>query len=89
MMTLRESVMRRMIQRKWNARNATVCMMRLARQFYHLVGEYRERFFTYVLFHSLRQRAATYLERYLLHVYYTSQLDKDDDDKEVDQLELD
>ena len=49
--------------------------MRLAQQFYHLVAEYRERFFTH-------------LERYLLYVYYTSQLDNDDD-KEVDQLELD
>ena len=59
---------------------------RLAQQFYHLVAEYRERFFTYVLSQSSTQSAATHLERYLLHVYYTSQLD--DDDKEVDQLEL-
>ena len=64
--------------------------MRLARQFYHLVEVNRERFFTYVLFQSPTQSAATYLERYLLHVYYTSQLDNDDDDdKEVGQLELD
>ena len=62
--------------------------LRLARQFYRLVEEYRERFVTYVLFQSPTQSAATHLERYLLHVYYTSQLD-DDDDKEIDQLELD
>ena len=61
--------------------------MRLARQFYHLVEEYRERFFTYVLFQSPTQGAATHLERNLLHVYYTPQLDNDDD-KEIDQLEL-
>ena len=34
------------------------------------------------------QSAATHLERYLLHVYYTSKLDNDDDDKEEDQLEM-
>ena len=62
--------------------------LRLARQFYRLVEEYRERFFTYVLFQSPTQSATTHLERYLLHVYYTSQLDNDDDG-EVDQLELD
>ena len=62
--------------------------MRLARHFYHLVEEYRERFFTYVLFQSPTQSAATHLERHLLNVYYSSQLDNDDD-KEVDQLELD
>ena len=61
---------------------------RLARQFYHLVEEYRERFFTYVLFQSSTQSTATHLESYLLHVYYTSQLDNDDY-KEIDQLELD
>ena len=38
--------------------------MRLARQFYHLVKEYRERFFTYVLFHSPPQSAATHLESF-------------------------
>ena len=56
-------------------------------QLYAVYAVYRERFFTYVLFHSLTY-AATYLERYLLHIYYTSQLDNDEDDKEVDQLEL-
>ena len=56
--------------------------MRLAQQLYHLVEEYRERFFTYVLFQSPTQSIATYLESYLLHVYYTSQLDNDDD-KEI------
>ena len=43
--------------------------MRLAQRFYHLVEVYRERFLTYVLFQSLTQSAAKYLERYLLHVY--------------------
>ena len=52
--------------------------MRLARQIYHLVEVYRERFFTYVRFQSLTHSAATYLERYLLYVYYTSKLDGDD-----------
>ena len=61
--------------------------MRLGRQFYHLVEEYRERFFTYVLFQSPTQSIATHLESYLLHVYYTSQLDNDY--KEIDQLEMD
>ena len=50
--------------------------------------EYRERFFTYVLFQSLTQSPSTHMERHLLHVYYTSQLDNDDDE-EVDQLKLD
>ena len=50
-----------------------------------LVEVYRERFLTYVLFQSRTQCAATYLDRYLSHAYYTSQLDNDDD-KEVDQL---
>ena len=62
--------------------------MRLARQFYYLVEEYRERVFTYVLFQSPTPSIATHLESYLLHVYYTSQLDNDDD-REIDQLELD
>ena len=60
---------------------------RLARQFFHLVEVYRERFSTYVLLQSLRHSAATYLERYLLHVHYTLGGDDDGDDK--DQLELD
>ena len=85
MMRLQESSMHRTIQTKWNVRNATC--MRLARQLYHLVEECRERFFTYVLFQSPTQSAATHLERNLLHVYYTSQLDNDEG--EVDQLELD
>ena len=61
--------------------------MRLDRQFFHLVEEYRERFFTYVLFQSPTQSIATHLKNYLLHVCYTSQLGNDD--KEIDQLELD
>ena len=60
----------------------------LARQFFHLVEVYRERFFTYVLLQLLRHSAATYLERYLLHVHYTSKFDGDDGD-DKDQLELD
>ena len=49
--------------------------MRLVRQFCHLMKEYRERFFTYVLFQSPAQCVAAYLESYLLHVYYISELD--------------
>ena len=62
--------------------------MRLARQCYNLVEEYRERFFTYVLFQSPTQSTATHLLSYLLHVYYRSQLDNDDD-KGIERLELD
>ena len=47
-------------------------LTRLARQFSHLMEEYRERFFTYVLFQSPTQSIAAHLESYLLHVYYTS-----------------
>ena len=60
--------------------------IRLAQQFGHLVEEYRVRFFT---FQSPTQSEAAYFESYLLHVYYTSQLDNLHDDKEIDQLELD
>ena len=49
--------------------------IRLAKQFDHLVEEYRDRFFTYVLFQSPTRSVATHLESYLLHMYYTSQLD--------------
>ena len=63
--------------------------MRLARQFCHLMKEYRQRFFTYVLFQPPTRSIAAYLESYLLHVYYTSELDNLHDDKEIDQLELD
>ena len=55
--------------------------MRLARQFCHLMKEYRER---RVLFQSPTRSIAAHLQSYLLHVYYTSELDK-----EIDQLELD
>ena len=65
--------------------------MRLARQFCHLMKEYRERFFTYALFHSPTWIVAVHLESfhffYLLHIYYTSQ--NLYDDIEIDQLELD
>ena len=63
--------------------------MRLARQFCHLMKEYSERFFTYVLFQTPTRSVAAHLESYLLHVYYTSELDNLHDDKEIDQLELD
>ena len=63
--------------------------IRLAQQFGHLVEEYRERFFTYVLFQSTTRNAAAHCESYLLHVYYTSQLNNLHDDKEIDRLELD
>ena len=63
--------------------------MRLAGQFCHLMEEYRERFFAYVFFQSPTQSIAAHLESYLLHVYYTSELDNLHDDKEIDQLELD
>ena len=45
--------------------------MRLARQFCHLMKEYRERVYTYVLFQSPTRSVAAHLESYLLHVYYT------------------
>ena len=45
--------------------------------------------FTYVLFQSPTRSIAAHLESYLLHVYYTSQLDNIYDDREIDQLELD
>ena len=51
--------------------------------------EYRERFFTYVLFQLSTRSIAAYLDSYLLHVYYTSELDDLHDDKEIDHLGLD
>ena len=63
--------------------------IRLAQKFSHFVKGYRESFFTYVLFQSPTRSAAAHLESYLLHVYYTSQLDNLHDDKGIDQLELD
>ena len=63
--------------------------IRLSRQFGHLMKEYRERFFTYILFQSPTRSVAAHIESYLLHVYYTSQLDNLHDDIEIDQLELD
>ena len=59
--------------------------VRLARQFCHIIIEYRERFFTYVLFHPSTRSVAAHLESYL---YYTSELDNLLDDKKIDQLEL-
>ena len=49
--------------------------MRLARQFCHLMKEYRERFFTSVLFRSRTRSVAAHLESYHLYVHYTSVLD--------------
>ena len=54
--------------------------IRLARQFGHLMKEYGERFFTYVLFQSPTRSVAAHLES-----YYTSQLEVDD--IEIDKLE--
>ena len=51
--------------------------------------EYRERIYIYVLFQSPTRSIATHLESYLLHMYYTSQLDILHGDIEKDQLELD
>ena len=64
--------------------------IRLAEQLAHLMEEYRERFFTYVLLQSptLVASLVTHLESYLLHRHYTSQLDNLYD-FEVDQLEVD
>ena len=62
---------------------------RLSRQFGHLMKEYRERCFTYVLFQSPTRSVAAHLEMYLLHVYYTSQLDNLYHNREINQLELD
>ena len=61
--------------------------IRQAEQFAHLMEEYRERFFTYVLLQSLK-RLAAHLESYHLHRHYTSQLDNLDN-IEVDTLEVD
>ena len=62
--------------------------IRQAEQFAHLMEEYREQFFTYVLLQSTKS-LATHLESYLLHRHYTSQLDNLYDNIEVDQLEVD
>ena len=64
------------------------CMC-LVRQLCYLMKECRERFFTYVLFQSPTRSVATHLESYLLHVFYSSELDNLHDDKQIDQLELD
>ena len=61
--------------------------IREAEQFAHLMEEYRERLFTYVLLQSLKSLAA-HLESYHLHIHYTSQLDNLDN-IEVDPLEVD
>ena len=41
------------------------------------------------MFRSPTRSVAAHLASYLLHVYYTLQLDNLHDDKEIDQLELD
>ena len=60
--------------------------IRLFQQFIHLVEEYRERFFTYVLFQSPTRSVAAHLESYLFHMYYTSQLDNLHDYIEIAML---
>ena len=62
--------------------------MRLARQFGHLMKEYRERFFAYVLFQSPTRSVASHLESYLL-THALSVLDDVYNDATKDQLELD
>ena len=57
--------------------------MHLDRQFCYLMKEYRERFFTYVLFQSLTRSIAAHLQSYLLQVHYTSELDNLHDEKEI------
>ena len=58
----------------------------LAEQFGHLMEEYREWFFTYVLLHSPTQSIPAHLESYLSHMYYTSQLDNLHDNIEVNWI---
>ena len=41
------------------------------------------------MFQSPTQSVAAHIESYLLHMYYTSQLDNLYDNREIDQLELD
>ena len=61
--------------------------MRLAKQSYHLVEEYRERFFTHVLFQSpTHSISSTSRELPLVCLLYVT---VNGDDKEIDQLELD
>ena len=63
--------------------------MRLAEQFWHLMEEYRERFFTFVLLHTPTRSITADLESYLLHMHYTTQLGNLYDNIEVNQLEVD
>ena len=44
--------------------------MRLAQQFCHLMKEYREQSFTYVLFQPTTRSVSAHLESYLLHVHW-------------------
>ena len=62
--------------------------IRLAEQFGHLMEEYRERFFTYVLLHSPTQSMAEHLMSYLSRMH-TSHLANLYDNIEVDQLDVD
>ena len=59
-----------------------------AKKFAHLMEEYRERLFTYVLLQSPTKSPAAHLEGYHLHIHYTSQLDNLDN-IEADPLEVD
>ena len=63
--------------------------IRLAQQFGHIMEEYRDRFFTNVLFQSPTGRVAAHLESYLLHMHYTLALDDLYNSATKDQLELD
>ena len=60
---------------EWYAPHREKCnCIRLAEPFGHLMEEYREWFFTYVLIHSSTRSIAAHLETYLLHMHHTSQL---------------
>ena len=63
--------------------------IRQAEQFAHLMEEYKERLFTYVLLQSPTRSVEAHLESYLSYKHYTSQLDNLYDNMEVDQLEVD
>ena len=63
--------------------------IRLAEQFWHLMEEYRERFFTYLLLESPTRSVTAHLESYLLHMHYTSELYNLYDIIEVNMVNMD
>ena len=79
---LPKSGMLNVIQTKWTVKNelytfiSTIC------------SPYGRVQITYVLFQSPTRSMAAHLESYLLHMYYTSQLDNLYNDREIDQLKL-